>query len=84
MQRLAFKTKTSDRWGDVLSPEGILDMALRGTEAQWWELYAAVEESAELRKLLKELLKNADPDLEGGIRLWTSILNRFENRTAMQ
>jgi len=33
---LAFRTEVSDRWSDQLNPAGVLDMALRGNEEQWW------------------------------------------------
>ena len=76
-----FRTKCSDRWSQELTPEGVLDMALRGTEAQWWELYRAVRQDAELRALLARLLERADPDFEGGRRLWQALIRRLETGT---
>ena len=75
---LAFRTKVSDRWSDRLTPAGVLDMALRGNEEQWWELYHAVRSDPELRALLKRLLQRADPDLVGGRRLWQALLARMD------
>lgn len=51
-------------------------MALRGNEAQWWELYEAVQSDAELRALLLRQLNRADPELVGGRRLWQAIIER--------
>jgi hypothetical protein len=73
----SFRTKTSDRWSDRLTPAGILDMALRGSEEQWWELYHAVSSDAALRELLSRLLETSDPDLRGGRRLWEALLKRM-------
>ncbi len=74
---VSFRTKNSDRWSVHLTPAGVLDMALRGTEEQWWELYQAARRDPELRALLKRLLRRADPDLEGGRRLWLALLARM-------
>jgi hypothetical protein len=74
----SYRTKTSDRWGDTVSPEGVLDMALRGTCDQWWEIYEIARTDAEFRGDLRRLLERADPDLCGGVRLWTSLLDRFD------
>lgn len=73
-----FKSKTTDRWGDALSPAGLVDMALRGTEEQWWELYRAVRQDPALRSLLARLLQRADPDLPGGRRLWLALLKDLD------
>jgi hypothetical protein len=78
----SFRTKTSDRWGETVSPEGVLDMALRGNREQWWEIYALARHDAEFRKDLRRLLRRADPDLCGGTRLWTALLDRFDAVTA--
>jgi hypothetical protein len=75
---LTFRTKVSDRWSDRLTPAGVLDMALRGNEEQWWELYHAARRDPELRALLKRLLQRADPDLVGGRRLWLALLARMD------
>ena len=75
-----FQTKSSDRWGDTVSPEGILDMALRGTREQWWELYELARHDAGFRAELRRLLQRADPDLRGGARLWAALLERFDAR----
>ena len=77
--QLAFQSKTSDRWSDDLTPAGVLDMALRGTREQWWELYHAARGSQELRSLLARQLPKADPDLAPGVRLWLAILARLES-----
>ena len=74
---LEFESKLSDRWSERLTPAGVLDMALRGTEGQWWELYHAVQRDAVLRSQLAEMLKHADPDLAGGRRLWIALLRRM-------
>ena len=74
----AFRTKTSDRWGNTVSPEGVLDMALRGTREQWWEIYEIARTDAEFRRDLRRLLARADPDLCGGVRLWKALLDRFD------
>jgi hypothetical protein len=74
----SFRTKISDRWSDRLTPAGVVDMALRGTEEQWWELYHAARRDPELRALLVRLLQRADPDLEGGRRLWLALLARMD------
>ena|GEM_PF-1356442 len=74
-----FQTKRSDRWGDELTAWGVLDMALRGDEEQWWELYEAARRDAEVRSLLRRMLPMADPDLVGGMRLWQALLDRFES-----
>ena len=79
---VSFRSKTSDRWSERLTPAGVLDMALRGTEEQWWELYRAARQDAELRQLLARLLQRADPDLEGGRRLWVALLNRWDAPTS--
>ena len=79
---VSFQTKTSDRWSAHLTPAGVLDMALRGTEEQWWELYHAAQRDAELRGLLARLLRRADPDLEGGRRLWLALLKRMDEAAA--
>jgi len=73
-----FKSKTTDRWGDALSPAGLVDMALRGTEEQWWELYRAVRQDPALRVLLARLLQRADPDLPGGRRFWLALLKDLD------
>jgi hypothetical protein len=75
---LTFKSKPADRWGDHLSPAGLVDMALRGTEEQWWELYRAVRQDPALRGLLARLLQHADPDLPGGRRLWLALLKDMD------
>ena len=72
------QTKTSDRWSEQLTPWGVLDMALRGSRAQWWELYARAERDPGLRVLLRRMLPLSDPDLCGGRRLWTALLDRFD------
>lgn len=77
-----FKSKTSDRWSESLTAEGILDMALRGNQVQWWELYNAVKEDVDLRNLLVRQLNNADPELVGGRRLWQAILERAANENS--
>lgn len=41
-----FQTNSSDRRGDTVSPEGILDMALRGTREQRWDLYELARHDA--------------------------------------
>jgi hypothetical protein len=73
-----FTTKATDRWTDGVSPEGVLDMALRGTREQWWELYERARSDVKIRILLRRLLERADPDLRGGVALWQSLLDRFE------
>ena len=73
----AFQSKLSDRWSERLTPAGVLDMALRGTEEQWWELYHAARRDAALRDQLAEMLNHADPDLSGGRRLWIALLHRM-------
>jgi hypothetical protein len=73
-----FKTKTSDRWSDRLTPAGLVDMALRGTEAQWWELYHAVRQDPALRALLNRLLQPPNRDLPGGRRLWLALLKDLD------
>ena len=73
-----FQSKTSDRWSEQLTPWGMLDMALRGNRAQWWELYAAAKLDPAVRLLLRKMLPLADPDLSGGARLWLSLLDRFD------
>lgn len=78
----SFRTKTSDRWSASLTRAGLVDMALRGTEEQWWELYQAARHDAELRALLVRLLDHADPDLAGGRRLWLALLKRMDAATA--
>jgi hypothetical protein len=78
MTARSFRTKTSDRWGETVSPEGVLDMALRGTREQWWEIYELARNDTEFRKDLRRLLRRADPDLCGGRRLWTTLLDRFD------
>jgi hypothetical protein len=75
-----FQTKASDRWGDTVSPEGMLDMALRGTREQWWELYELAQRDAGFRTVLRHLLQRADPDLRGGARLWAALLERLDAR----
>ena len=75
---LSFRSKTSDRWSAGLTRAGMVDMALRGTEEQWWELYHAARRDAELRALLARLLRQADPDLAGGRRLWLALLDRMD------
>jgi hypothetical protein len=77
-----FQSKTSDRWSAHLTPAGVVDMALRGTEEQWWELYHAARRDAELRGLLVRLLRRADPDLAGGCRLWLALLKRMDEAAA--
>lgn len=74
----SFRTKTSDRWGDGVSPEGVLDMALRGTRDQWWEIYEIARNDTAFRRDLRRLLERADPDLCGGMRLWKALLDRFD------
>jgi hypothetical protein len=74
----SFRSKTSDRWSASLTRAGLVDMALRGTEEQWWELYHAARRDAELRALLVRLLDHADPDLLGGRRLWRALLDRMD------
>ena len=78
----SFRSKTSDRWSASLTRAGLVDMALRGTEEQWWELYRAVRRDAELRALLARLLRHADPDLAGGRRLWLALLDRMDATAA--
>ena len=78
----SFRTKTSDRWSAQLTPGGVLDMALRGTEEQWWELYHAAQHDKALREMLRRLLAKADPELGGGRRLWLALLQRLENQEA--
>lgn len=73
-----FASKTRDRWSDTLTPEGLLDMALRGDRGQWRELYRASRASPELRALLARLLATADPDFAPGARLWRALLARME------
>ena len=73
-----FQTKSSDRWSEQLTPWGVLDMALRGSGAQWWEVYAHARRDPELRRLLRKMLPLADPDLCGGQRLWLALLDRFD------
>jgi len=73
-----FQTKTFDRWGDTVSPNGVLDMALRGSREQWWEIYALARRDAVFRAELRRLLRRADPDLRGGARLWAALLDRLE------
>jgi len=73
-----FQTKTSDRWSEQLTPWGVLDMALRGNRAQWWELYAVAKRDRDLRLLLRKMLPLADPDLHGGARLWLALLDGFD------
>jgi hypothetical protein len=75
---VTFRSKTSDRWSARLTPAGVVDMALRGTEEQWWELYQAARRDAELRGLLARQLRRADPDLAGGCRLWLALLKRMD------
>lgn len=77
-----FRTKTYDRWGDTVSPEGVLDMALRGNQEQWWEVYEIARNDAAFRQDLRRLLKRADPDLCGGVGLWTALLDRFDAAAA--
>jgi hypothetical protein len=79
---LSFRTKTSDRWSDGLTPAGVVDMALRGDEEQWWELYHAARRDPELRTLLVRRLQRADPDLVGGRRLWLALLARMDTAAA--
>ena len=74
----SFRTKTSDRWSDRLTSAGVLDMALRGTEEQWWELNHAARQDAAPRAMLPRLLRTADPDLQDGRRLWTALLRRMD------
>jgi hypothetical protein len=74
----SFRTKNSDRWSDQLTPAGVVDMALRGDEEQWWELYHAARRDPELRALLARLLQRADPELVGGRRLWLALLARMD------
>jgi len=78
----SFRTKTSDRWCDHLTPAGVVDMALRGDEEQWWELYHAARRNPELRALLTRWLQRADPDLVGGRRLWLALLARMDSTAA--
>lgn len=78
----AFRTKSADRWGDSVSPEGVLDMALRGTHDQWWEIYEIARKDSGFRQDLRRLLKRSDPDLCGGARLWTALLDRFDAGSA--
>lgn len=78
----SFRSKTSDRWSAGLTRAGLVDMALRGTEEQWWELYHAARRDPELRVLLARLLRHADPDLAGGRRLWSALLDRMDAATA--
>jgi|AACY02.12.fsa_nt_gi hypothetical protein len=77
-----FRTKASDRWGDSVSPEGVLDMALRGTQDQWWEIYEIAREDLGFRQDLRRLLERSDPDLCGAARLWTALLDRFDAGSA--
>lgn len=76
-----FQTKACDRWGDTVSPEGVLDMALRGSREQWWEIYDLARHDAVFRAELRRLLRRADPDLRGGARLWAALLDRLEAHT---
>lgn len=78
MKTPIFRTKTIDRWGDFVSPEGVLDMALRGTRAQWCEVYDLAKTNEAFRQEFRRLLKRADPDLCGGARLWGTLLDRLE------
>jgi hypothetical protein len=55
-------------------------MALRGTREQWWELYDLARHDAGFRAELRRLLQRADPDLQGGARLWAALLERLEAR----
>lgn len=73
-----FRTKTFDRWGETVSPEGVLDMALRGNREQWWEVYDLARTDVMFREQFRRLLNRADPDLCGGARLWTALLERFD------
>jgi hypothetical protein len=59
-------------------------MALRGTREQWWEVYWRARQDPALRALLRRLMPLADPDLRGGVRLWSALLDRFDSgdRTA--
>jgi len=75
--KLAFDSKPNDRWSDKLTPEGVLDMALRGDREQWWELYRAARDSEEVRALLGRLLPLADPDFAPAARLWGALLARW-------
>ncbi len=78
MSDFVFQTKRSDRWSDEeLTPLGVLDMALRGTREQWWELYARARRDPKLRDALRRMLPLAEPDLVGGVRLWRSLLDRM-------
>jgi hypothetical protein len=79
---LSFRSKTSDRWSAGLTRAGLVDMALRGTEEQWWELHHTARRDAELRALLARLLHHADPDLAGGRRLWLALLDRMDATAA--
>jgi len=49
MPNRTFQTKACDRWGDTVSPDGILDMALRGTREQWFELYEVPRSASAFR-----------------------------------
>lgn len=74
-----FQSKSGDRWSDQLTAWGVLDMALRGTEEQWWELYQAARRDPAVRGLLRRMLPLADPELVGGRRLWQALLDHFES-----
>lgn len=78
----SFRTKTVDRWGDTVSPEGVLDMALRGNREQWWEVYDLARDDLVFREQFRHLLRRADPDLRGGVRLWAALLDRFDQGPA--
>jgi hypothetical protein len=78
MMYRTFRTKTFDRWGDTVSLEGVLDMALRGNREQWWEVYDLARTDAVFREQFRTLLERADPDLCGGARLWAALLERFD------
>ena len=73
----------SARWSEQLTPWGVLDMALRGTRALWWELYALARHDADVRLLLRKMLPLADPDLCGGMRLWLALLARFDAQASL-
>jgi len=76
-----FQSKSEDRWGDGVSPEGVLDMALRGTREQWWELYERARSDTTIRNVLRRELLRADPDLRGGAALWRHLLDHFDGAT---
>ena len=78
MTSRTFRTKSFDRWGDTVSPEGVLDMALRGNREQWWEVYDLARTDLVFREDFRRLLRRADPDLRGGARLWASLLDRLD------